>query len=110
MIISTHYFTYIIIIQQNIKKMIITLAVFIISIQPVNANENKFDGLSQKFNHFFNCFKKHIETEVEETKEFQIKKWKEARFIFTSILKDYPNTSLSQLADKKIKSMNVEGR
>ena len=65
--------------QSSIKKMIITIAIFIISIQPVNANENKIDELSQKFNHFFNCFKKHIEKEVDETKEFQIKKWKEAK-------------------------------
>ena len=65
--------------QNLIKKMMITLAVFIISIQPVNANEEKFDELSQKFNHFLNCFKKHIETEVEEAKEFQIKKWKETK-------------------------------
>ena len=41
---------------------------------------------------------------------YSIKKWKEARFIFSSIVKDYPNTSLSQLAEKKIKSMDVEGR
>ena len=41
---------------------------------------------------------------------YSIKKWKEARFIFSSIMKDYPNTSLSQLADKKISSMDVEGR
>ena len=59
--------------------MIIVLVVFIISVQSVNANENKIDELSQKFNHFLNCFKKHIEEEVEETKEFQIKKWKEAK-------------------------------
>jgi len=65
--------------QSSIKKMIIALAIFIIFIQPVNANENKLDELSQKFNHFLNCFKKHIEEEVEETKEFQIKKWKEAK-------------------------------
>lgn len=65
--------------QNLIKKMIITLAVFTISIQPVNANEEKFNELSQKFNHFLNCFKKHIETEVEEAKEFQIKKWKETK-------------------------------
>ena len=65
--------------QNLIKRMIITLAIFIISIQPVNANENKLDELSKKFNHFFNCFKKHIEEEVEEAKEFQIKKWKEAK-------------------------------
>ena len=42
--------------QNSIKKMIITIAIFIISIQPVNANENKLDELSQKFNRFFNCF------------------------------------------------------
>ncbi len=41
---------------------------------------------------------------------YSIKKWKEARFIFSNIIKDYPNTSLSQLAEKKIKSMDVEGR
>ena len=41
---------------------------------------------------------------------YSIKKWKEARFIFQGILKDYPNTSLSQLAQKKIQSMDVEGR
>ena len=65
--------------QNLIKKMIIALVVFIISIQSVNADENKLDEFSQKFNHFLNSFKKHIETEVEETKEFQIKKWKEAK-------------------------------
>ena len=65
--------------QSSIKKMIIALAIFIIFIQPVNANENKLDELSQKFNHFLNCFKKHIKTEVEKTKEFQIKNWKEAK-------------------------------
>ena len=41
---------------------------------------------------------------------YSIKKWKEARFIFSDIVKKYPNTSLSQLAQKKIESMNVEGR
>ena len=65
--------------QNLIKKMMIALVVFTISIQPVNANEEKFNELSQKFNHFLNCIKKHIKTEVEETKEFQIKKWKEAK-------------------------------
>lgn len=65
--------------QNLIKKMMIALAVFTIFIQPVNANEEKFNELSQKFNHFLNCFKKHIETEVKETKEFQIRKWKEAK-------------------------------
>ena len=65
--------------QNLIKKMIIALVVFIISIQSVNANENKIDELSQKFNNFLNRFKKYIKTEVEETKEFQIRNWKEAK-------------------------------
>ena len=59
--------------------MIITIVFFIISTQSVGANENKLNELSQKFNEFLKCFKKHIEEEVEETKEFQIKKWKEAK-------------------------------
>ena len=58
--------------QNLIKKMMITLAVFTISIKPVNANQEKFNELSQKFNHFLNCFKKHIETEVEEAKELSL--------------------------------------
>ena len=41
---------------------------------------------------------------------YSIKKWKEARFIFSDIIKKYPNTSLSQLAEKKLQSMDVEGR
>ena len=88
--------------QNLIKKMMIALAVFIISIQPVNANEEKLNELSQKFNHFLNCFKKHIETEVEETKKFQIKKWKEAKYQnrktfklvqhkLTGFFSDFPN-------------------
>ena len=41
---------------------------------------------------------------------YSIKKWKEARFIFSDIIKKYPNSSLSKLAEKKIQSMDVEGR
>ena len=66
--------------KQNLKKKImITLAVFIISIQPVNANENNFNEFTQKFNEFLKCFKDNVKEEFEETKEFQIKKWKEAK-------------------------------
>ncbi len=57
----------------------ITLTVFIISIQPVNANENNFNEFTQKFNEFLKCFKDNVKEEFEETKEFQIKKWKEAK-------------------------------
>tara|TARA_Y100000768_G_scaffold10302_1_gene7273 strand:+ start:23 stop:313 length:291 start_codon:yes stop_codon:yes gene_type:complete len=65
--------------QNLIKRMIITLAIFIISIQPVNANEDKFNEFTQKFNEFLKCFKDDVKSEFEETKEFQIKKWKEAK-------------------------------
>ena len=46
--------------QNLIKKMMIALAVFIISIQPVNANENNFNKFTQKFNEFLKCFKKDV--------------------------------------------------
>ena len=66
--------------KQNLKKKImITLAVFIISIQPVNANENNLNEITQKFNELLKCFKDNVKEEFEETKEFQIKKWKEAK-------------------------------
>ena len=42
--------------QNLIKKMIIALIVFIISIQSVNASENKSNDLSQKLR-IFNFFK-----------------------------------------------------
>ena len=39
----------------------------------------KSNDFSQKFNHYLNFFKKYIQREIKETKEFQIKKWKEAK-------------------------------
>ena len=89
--------------KQNLKKKImITLTVFIISIQPVNANENNFNEFTQKFNEFLKCFKDNVKEEFEETKEFQIKKWKEAKnqnkktlsFVqhkLTGFFSDFPN-------------------
>ena len=52
--------------QNLIKKMIIALIVFIISIQSVNANENKSNDLSQKFKEYFNFFQNHIKREIKE--------------------------------------------
>ncbi len=65
--------------QNLIKKIIIAIVFFIISTQSVSANENKLNELSQKFNQFLKCFKENIEEEIEETKDFQIKKWKDAK-------------------------------
>ncbi len=57
----------------------IALAVFIISIQPVNANENNLNEFTQKFNELLKCFKDNVKDEFEETNKFQIKKWKEVK-------------------------------
>ena len=88
--------------QNLIKKMIIALIVFIISVQSVNANENKLNILGQKFNLFFDSLKNHIVEEIEDTKEFQVKKWKEAKnqnkknikivnLKLTGFFSDFPN-------------------
>ena len=57
----------------------ITMVVFIISIQPISASENNLNEFTQKFNELLKCFKDNVKEEFEETKEFQIKKWKEAK-------------------------------
>ena len=57
-----------------IKKITITIVAFIILTQAVNAQE-KNNKLSQKFNQFWKC----INEEIEETKDFQIKKWNEGK-------------------------------
>ena len=65
--------------QKLIKKMMIALTVFVISIKSVNANENQSNDFSQKLKDYFNFFHKYIQREIKETKEFQVKKWKEAK-------------------------------
>ena len=65
--------------QNLIKKMMIAFVVFIISIQPVNANENKLNELNQKISNFFKCLSDKIENEIEETQNFQIREWKEVK-------------------------------
>ncbi len=88
--------------QNLIKKIIIATVASIISIQSVNANENRYNELSQKLNKFLDCFKKNVEKEIEETKEFQIRKWKEAnnqhkktfnivQHKLTGFFSDFPN-------------------
>ena len=57
------------------KKIMISILFFIILIQPVNADESNIKKLSQKFNQFWQCINK----EVEHTKDYQIKKWTEAK-------------------------------
>ena len=65
--------------QNLIKNMIITFVVFIVTTQSVNANENKLNKFKQKFNNFFEWLIDKIENEIEETKSFQIREWKEVK-------------------------------
>ena len=58
-----------------IRKITIILSAFIIFIQPVNADEKQINDLTKKFNLFWEC----INQEIEDTKDFQIKMWKEAK-------------------------------
>ncbi len=59
------------------KKMVILITTLVFISQSVNANElNKFN---QKFYNFFELLIDKIQNEVEETKNFQIKEWKEVK-------------------------------
>ena len=59
------------------KKMVILITTLVFISQSVNANElNKFN---QKFNNFFELLIDKIQNEVEETKNFQIREWKEVK-------------------------------
>jgi|TARA_B100001093_G_scaffold441641_1_gene442909 hypothetical protein len=57
------------------KKLIITLSAILMLTQPIYADENNINKLSKKFNLFWEC----INQEVEETKDFQIRSWKEVK-------------------------------
>ena len=60
-----------------IKKIVILITTLVFISQSVNANElNKFN---QKFNNFFELLIDKIENEIEETKSFQIREWKEVK-------------------------------
>ena len=57
------------------KKILIVISTFIISTQPVNADESNINKISQKFNLFWQSINK----KAEDTKDHQIKKWTEAK-------------------------------
>tara|TARA_B100001564_G_C20219426_1_gene481010 strand:- start:248 stop:535 length:288 start_codon:yes stop_codon:yes gene_type:complete len=61
--------------DKMVKKILITLSAILMLIQPIYAEENNIDKLSKKFNLFWEC----INQEVEETKDFQIRSWKEVK-------------------------------
>ena len=61
--------------QNSIKKMIITIAMFIISIQPINANEKNINKLSNIFNSYW----ENLNKEIKKTKDYQVREWQEAK-------------------------------
>ena len=61
--------------QNSIKKMIITIVMFIISIQPINANEKNINKLSNIFNSYW----ENLNKEIKKTKDYQVREWQEAK-------------------------------
>ena len=60
-----------------IKKIVILITTLVFISQSVNANElNKFN---QKFNNFFELLIDKVQNEIEDTKDFQIREWKEVK-------------------------------
>ncbi len=57
------------------KKMIILISAFIILSQPLKADENKINKMAEKLNSIVEC----INREFEDTKEFQITQWSNAK-------------------------------
>ena len=59
------------------KKIVILITTLVFISQSVNANElNKFN---QKFNNFFELLIDKVQNEIEDTKDFQIREWKEVK-------------------------------
>ena len=59
------------------KKIVILITTLVFISQTVNANElNKFN---QKFNNFFELLIDKAQNEIEDTKDFQIREWKEVK-------------------------------
>lgn len=58
-----------------VKKILITLSAILMLIQPIYAEENNINKLNKKFNLFW----EYINQEIEETKDFQIRSWKEVK-------------------------------
>ena len=61
--------------DKMVKKILITLSAILMLIQPIYAEENNINKLNKKFNLFW----EYINQEIEETKDFQIRSWKEVK-------------------------------
>ena len=61
--------------SKKIVNRITKILVFLILVQPVNAEESKLDKFNQKFSQII----KSIKNEGKKTKDYQIKTWREAK-------------------------------
>ena len=64
---------------KKILNRITKILVFLILVQPVNAEESKLDKFNQKFGQKFSQIIQFIKNERKKTNDYQIKTWKEAK-------------------------------
>ena len=65
--------------SKKIVNRITKILVFLILVQPVNAEESKLDKFNQKFGQKFTQIIQFIKNERKKTNDYQIKTWKEAK-------------------------------
>ena len=65
--------------SKKIVNTITKILVFLILVQPVNAEEDKLDKFNQKFNQKFSQIIQFLKNERKKTNDYQIKTWKEAK-------------------------------
>ena len=65
--------------SKKIINRITAILVFLILVQPVNAEESEFDKFNQKFSQKFSQIIQFIKNERKKTNDYQIKTWKEAK-------------------------------
>ena len=65
--------------SKKIVNKITKILVFLILVQPVNAEESKLDKFNQKFSQKFSQIIQFLKNERKKTNDYQIKTWKEAK-------------------------------
>ena len=65
--------------SKKIVNRITKILVFLILVQPANAEESEFDKFNQKFSQKFSQIIQFIKNERKKTNDYQIKTWKEAK-------------------------------
>ena len=65
--------------SKKILNKITKILVFLILVQPVNAEESKLDKFNQKFSQKFSQIIQFLKNERKKTNDYQIKTWKEAK-------------------------------